>query len=122
MNADKHQKWARDQEVVDEYASFVPVDGGNPTVFGGFIRAITRTGEGKYSITLKRKYPTTALRWAGVQVIGTASHRGQVETCDPKAGTLTIGIYTSAEAADDGPTTGTVLLKLELANTTVTRR
>ncbi len=121
-NSDMNPAWTRENDVVSDYASFTPVDGGSPTVFAGFIRTITRTGEGKYSIVLKRKFPATGVRWAGVNVVGTAGRRGMVETFLPAAGTMTIGIYTLADVADDGAATEQVLIRIDVKNSTITRR
>lgn len=118
-NSDMHLARAREQDIVLEYGEFTPVNGANPTSVGGIFRTVTRSNEGLYDFTLKRKYPQ--YRYGSVVLFGTAGGRGFVSVLDPKAGTGSLRIYTLADALDDG--NGSVVqVKLEFANTTVTRR
>lgn len=117
-NSDMHLARAREQDIVLEYGSFVAA-AANPTVFDGIIRSAVRDSAGQFTFTLKRKYPQ--VRFAEVQVLGTAGGRGFVEAIDPKAGTITVQLYTLADAAGD-LAGSTVLLKIEFKNSTVTRR
>lgn len=118
-NSDLHTPYARDPDLVFENGNFTSVDGGSPTVFGGCIKTITRTGEGTFTGTLKRKYKQ--FRWGAVNPLLAAGGWGVVSACDPVAGTFALVLSTVAGAADDLPTAD-VRVTFWFANTTQTRR
>jgi hypothetical protein len=104
--------------VVVEYGEFVSVNGANPSSVTGCLATMTRTGEGKFSGTLKRRW--RSYLYGTVVVDGTGGGRGYIESCNPQTGVITIGTYTAADAADDQP--GTIRVKLEFKDTSITRR
>lgn len=119
-NSDGYPVRAREPELWWEFGKFVTVNDANPTSFSGFIRSVTWLAEGRWTITLKRKYPQ--LHWYDIKVVGTAQVRGYLEAADVKtAGTLTIQLTSNAEALADAPGS-TVFLALAFGNTNVTRR
>ncbi len=105
--------------VVEEYGEFVPADGANPTSVTGCFATMTRTGEGKFSGTLKRAW--RQFLFGSVQIVGVTGGSGNIETFNPQTKAITIGLYNAAGTADDQPTFSVRVL-LKVKDTIITRR
>lgn len=117
-NSDMHGAWAREQDIVSEFAQFTAA-AGPPTSVQGCIATLTRTGVGTYTGTLKRKYPQ--VRHADGWPLIAAGGRAVFTAFDPKAGTFGLLLTNNAGTASD--LVGAVVrLSIDFANTTVTRR
>lgn len=118
-NSDRHQKWAREMEIVSEYGQFTTVNDAAATSVQGCIATLTRTGEGTFTGTFKRKYPQ--VRDASVWPLLAAGGKGTFTALDPVAGTFGILLSTEAGVASDLPT-AVVRINVDFSNTKVTRR
>jgi hypothetical protein len=117
-NSDKHQAWAREQDIVTEHGQFTAA-AGPPTEIQGCIATLTRTGVGTYTGTFKRKYPQ--VRSASVWPLLAAGGKGVFTAFDPKAGTFGLLLSNEAGTAND-LATAVVRISVNFSNTTVTRR
>jgi hypothetical protein len=105
--------------IVQEYGNFTTVNGGAPTTLAGCIATCTRTGEGTFTGTFKRKYPQ--VRSASVWPLVAGGGKGVFTALDPVAGTFGILLSLENGTADDLPT-AVVRIRVDFADTTVTRR
>ena len=105
--------------IVTEYGNFTTVNDAAATTIQGCIATLTRTGEGTFTGTLKRKYPQ--VRDAHVWPLLAAGGKGTFTALDPVAGTFGILLSNEAGTASDLPT-AVVRIRIDFADTTITRR
>jgi hypothetical protein len=126
MNKDSNPVMARPSHVVQWYGHFTGADGANGTAPGGEVVSATRTAEGIYDLVLRTGFPATDITgatnvlFADVQVVGNAADRGFVAAYNPEAKTMTVELYTTADAADD-MAAKVVRIKVDIRNSTSRR-
>lgn len=105
--------------IVSEYGNFTTVNDAAVTTIQGCIATVTRTGEGTFTGTFKRKYPQVRFQLATPLVAG--GGQAVFTALDPVAGTFALLLSTNAGVASDLPG-AVVRVKVDFADTNSTRR
>lgn len=108
-----------EESLVQEYGNFTTVNDAAPTTLQGCIATLTRTGEGTFTGTFKRKYPQ--VRFATVWPLVAGGGKGVFTALNPTAGTFAILLSTEAGVADDRAG-AVVRIKVDFVNSVITRR
>lgn len=121
-NIDMHAVQSPDEDVKIFMCNFTTNNTSDPTAFSSNILSVVYSATGLFAVTLKPKHKYKQLLGVGQPcVVGTNAARGFIRAIDQAAGTFTIGLYNSSDAA--ATTTGDVIyVQLFMKNSAQQRR